>query len=152
MTGTESRISMRPKRSWPAVRSAWLPPLYRLRRWRAGRRRTPAGEVEELNRLFSPADYEAEIAAAMKEYVSPDKKSFARWGSGADKPKYSASPMEHMKKETGSQPSAQYLCPRCREGHLRQIHGKNGVFWGCSNYPRCTATFDDSRGAPLLST
>lgn len=114
---------------------------------------SPAGEVEELNRLFSPADYEAEIAAAMKEYVSPDKKSPVRWGPGADKPKYSASPMEHMEKTAaGSQPSAQYLCPRCREGHLRQIHGKNGVFWGCSNYPRCTATFDDSRGAPLFST
>ena len=44
-----------------------------------------------------------------------------------------------------------YLCPRCREGHLRRIRGKNGAFWGCSNYPRCTATFDDSHDKPLLT-
>lgn len=43
-----------------------------------------------------------------------------------------------------------YLCPRCREGHLRKINGKNGVFWGCSNYPHCTATFDDAKGKPVL--
>ena len=42
------------------------------------------------------------------------------------------------------------LCPHCREGHLRRVRGKNGYFWGCSNYPRCTATFDDDHGKPAL--
>ena len=46
--------------------------------------------------------------------------------------------------------NSEYLCPRCREGRLRRIQGKNGSFWGCTNYPQCTATFDDQRGKPLL--
>ena len=45
-----------------------------------------------------------------------------------------------------------YLCPKCREGHLRLIRGKNGAFWGCTNYPRCTATFDDNKGMPLMDS
>ncbi|MBQ3970671.1 MAG: topoisomerase DNA-binding C4 zinc finger domain-containing protein, partial [Selenomonadaceae bacterium] len=40
--------------------------------------------------------------------------------------------------------------PKCREGNLRRINGRNGAFWGCSNYPRCTATFDDGKDGPVL--
>ncbi|MBB5337605.1 DNA topoisomerase 3 [Pectinatus brassicae] len=43
-----------------------------------------------------------------------------------------------------------YLCPNCKEGALRRIKGRNGYFWGCSNYPHCTANFADSNGQPLL--
>lgn len=32
-----------------------------------------------------------------------------------------------------------YLCPKCGE-QLRIINGKNGTFWGCSNYPNCRHT------------
>ena len=85
--------------------------------------------------------------ADAKSYAAQQKKASSSWQSWADKPKYSASPMEHMAKDASS---SDYLCPRCREGHLRSIHGRNGVFWGCSNYPRCTATFDDDHGKPLL--
>lgn len=46
--------------------------------------------------------------------------------------------------------AATVLCPRCKEGQLRQIRGRNGVFWGCSNYPRCTATYDDIKGKPNI--
>ena len=73
-----------------------------------------------------------------------------------DKPRYSARPMEKWKKEekAGQQEKKSagktYLCPHCREGKLRRIRGRNGYFWGCSNYPRCTATFDDQHGAPVL--
>lgn len=73
-----------------------------------------------------------------------------------DKPRYSARPMEKWKKEekAGQQekkPAGKtYLCPHCREGKLRRIRGRNGYFWGCSNYPRCTATFDDQHGGPVL--
>ncbi|MCI7185485.1 MAG: topoisomerase DNA-binding C4 zinc finger domain-containing protein, partial [Mitsuokella jalaludinii] len=87
----------------------------------------------------------ARMEADEKSYAAQQKD--ASWQSWADKPKYSASPMEHMEKDVAS---SSFLCPRCREGHLRSIHGKNGVFWGCSNYPRCTATFDDDHGKPLL--
>ena len=55
-------------------------------------------------------------------------------------------PRPLMKKET----PVSVLCPRCKEGQLRQIKGRNGVFWGCSNYPRCTATYDDIKGKPNI--
>lgn len=111
-------------------------------------------DMDELNSLFSPVDYEAQLAADMQSYTAakPRKSGWQDWNH---KPKYSASPMEHMKENEGKGSKQadkdKYLCPRCREGHLRQIRGKNGVFWGCSNYPRCTATFDDSHDKPLLS-
>ena len=106
-----------------------------------------ADDIAALNALFSPADYAARMEADAKSYAAQQKKASSSWKSWADKPKYSASPMEHMAKDEAS---SEYLCPRCREGHLRSIHGRNGVFWGCSNYPRCTATFDDDHGKPLL--
>ena len=106
-----------------------------------------ADDIAALNALFSPADYAARMEADAKSYAAQQKKASSSWQSWADKPKYSASPMEHMAKDEAS---SEYLCPRCREGHLRSIHGRNGVFWGCSNYPRCTATFDDDHGKPLL--
>ncbi len=31
------------------------------------------------------------------------------------------------------------ICPNCG-GHLREIHGSNGIFGGCSNYPHCRFT------------
>ena len=111
-------------------------------------------DMDELNSLFSPADYEAQLAAAMQGYQSAGTRQNT-WQDWKNKPKYSASPLEHMKEneKAGSkkEDKDKYLCPRCREGHLRQLRGKNGVFWGCSNYPHCTATFDDSHGKPLLS-
>ena len=76
------------------------------------------------------------------------------WGGFQDKPRYSASPMEQSRKNgtlDKGDDGNKYLCPRCREGHLHLHKGKNGPFWGCSNYPRCTATFDDDKGTPLLN-
>ena len=72
----------------------------------------------------------------------------SRWG---DKPHYSAKPMEKLAETpAAASQGKEYLCPRCREGRLRYIRGKNGAFWGCTNYPRCTATFDDNKGQPML--
>ena len=52
----------------------------------------------------------------------------------------------------GTEDSAIYPCPDCGDGVLRRIKGKNGYFWGCSNYNRdgdpCKATFPDVRGKP----
>ena len=94
--------------------------------------------------LGSPYPTEEEIA----EYEASRK---PRWKSfdGGDKPKYSARPMEHWE-DTGGGTAKKYLCPKCREGNLRRINGRNGAFWGCSNYPRCTATFDDGKDGPVL--
>ena len=41
-------------------------------------------------------------------------------------------------------------CPRCGLGILQKRHGKNGDFWGCSNYPRCRMTCNDKEGKPNL--
>ena len=62
--------------------------------------------------------------------------------------KYSAKPLEITSK---NQANSKYLCTRCKEGHLRRIRGKNGWFWACSNYPHCTATYDDNQEMPVLS-
>lgn len=109
-----------------------------------------AQDIADLNSLFSAADYEASMADAAANYRAP-----SAWGY-SDKPKFSASPLEQMhREEQANKPATdanKYLCPRCREGHLRRIQGRNGSFWGCTNYPRCTATFDDdSRGNPVLT-
>jgi DNA topoisomerase-3 len=42
------------------------------------------------------------------------------------------------------------VCPRCHKGVLVKRQGKNGVFWGCSNYPRCRLTTNDKDGKPDL--
>ena len=98
-----------------------------------------AADWDELNTLFGPPE----------PYVPKN------WKNWSDKPKYSASPMEKMgaepeEKSKDGKPREKILCPRCKEGHLRKLRGKNGTFWGCSNYPRCTATFDDLHGKPVL--
>ena len=36
-------------------------------------------------------------------------------------------------------------CPRCGIGIMQKRHGKNGDFWGCSNYPSCRTKTDTGR-------
>ena len=49
--------------------------------------------------------------------------------------------------DNNGKPADAWRCPRC--GHLlKQRRGKNGVFWGCSQYPLCTASFTDMGGKP----
>ena len=38
-------------------------------------------------------------------------------------------------------------CPNCGKAMIRR-KGKNGFFWGCSNYPDCKMTARDSKGKP----
>lgn len=38
-------------------------------------------------------------------------------------------------------------CPKCGKP-LRRRKGKNGIFWGCTGYPECKATFPDKKGKP----
>ncbi|MBQ8699932.1 MAG: topoisomerase DNA-binding C4 zinc finger domain-containing protein, partial [Schwartzia sp.] len=42
-------------------------------------------------------------------------------------------------------------CPRCGRGVLAKKQGKNGAFWGCTNFPRCRMTAPDADGKPDLS-
>ncbi|MGP1407240.1 DNA topoisomerase 3 [Selenomonas sp.] len=46
----------------------------------------------------------------------------------------------------------EHPCPRCKNGVLIKRSGKNGDFWGCSNYPRCRMSCDDKDGKPKLNT
>ena len=39
-------------------------------------------------------------------------------------------------------------CPRCKVGVMVKRTGKNGAFWGCSNFPRCRMSCDDKDGKP----
>ena len=39
------------------------------------------------------------------------------------------------------------LCPKCGRAMIRR-KGKNGFFWGCSNYPECKMTARDNKGKP----
>ena len=113
----------------------------------------------------SPYMSEEEMAAFQQEFAMNDvfaqassggnrrnnNRSYSNYGGFGNKEKVSAAPMEHLSQESGLDESEKkYLCPKCREGNLRRIKGANGMFWGCSNYPRCTATFDDEKGLPVL--
>ena len=59
-------------------------------------------------------------------------------------------PLEKQAKQGTKNVDSKYLCPHCKDGSLRRIHGKNGWFWACSNYPHCTATYDDNNGMPVI--
>jgi len=109
-----------------------------------------AQDMADLNSLFAAADYEAQMAEDMASYTASQAPA-RKWQNWGDKPKFSASPLEKAAKDRSTGDN-QYLCPKCREGHLRLIRGKNGAFWGCTNYPRCTATFDDQKGAPVFGS
>ena len=40
-------------------------------------------------------------------------------------------------------------CPRCGAVMFLR-NGKNGAFWGCSNYPECRMTANDKKGKPVF--
>lgn len=44
-----------------------------------------------------------------------------------------------------------HVCPECKKGQLRRRQGSKGAFWGCSAYPDCRASFEDSKGKPSLA-
>ena len=101
---------------------------------------TKANYPREIN---SFADY-----LAMTEHEPPNnyKKNF--YGD-AKKKKPPAASMEHAPRSKSG--ASDIICPHCRDGRLRRINGRNGYFWGCSNYPHCTATYDDEKGHPILT-
>jgi len=43
--------------------------------------------------------------------------------------------------------SDRFDCPCCDHALVRR-KGKEGFFWGCRNYPECTATLPDNKGKP----
>ncbi len=69
-----------------------------------------------------------------------------------NKEKYSATSIGQTKENKNNKINKieKYLCPHCKTGNLRRIRGKNGWFWSCSNYPHCTASYDDDKGIRIL--
>lgn len=45
----------------------------------------------------------------------------------------------------------EFPCPRCGKGVLTRKHGRNGDFWGCTNFPHCRMTCNDKEGKPDLA-
>ncbi|MGP1471842.1 MAG: DNA topoisomerase 3 [Schwartzia sp. (in: firmicutes)] len=89
------------------------------------------------------AAYRPELSARSFLARSASRRAFG------DAPKPSAAALEEMPQDA---PPSAHLCPKCRAGSLRLVHGRNGDFWGCSRYPQCTGTYDDRQGAPVLCT
>ncbi len=105
---------------------------------------------------YNPADYD--YTCANDNFISAwdlinadnantNKSKFDRYNN---KPKISAAPLEKNQSADKNRTEQQYLCPHCKDGHLHRIHGRNGYFWSCSNYPHCTATYDDVNGLPQI--
>lgn len=54
-------------------------------------------------------------------------------------------------KEIKIKPVGKFPCP-CGNGALQKRKGKNGDFWGCSNYPTCRITAEDKNGEPNMDS
>ena len=102
----KARLARRPRAAAPAAVSAsalaWQ--AHPSSAQAAGRYSSAesADDIAALNALFSPADYAARMEADAKSYAAQQKKASSSWQSWADKPEYSASPMEHMAKDEAS--------------------------------------------------
>lgn len=74
------------------------------------------------------------------------------WGcAGYPNCKYTA-PNENGKpgkprSRTESETDNSYPCV-CGNGFMHRIKGRNGYFWGCTNYPTCRQTLTDEEGKP----
>jgi DNA helicase-4 len=47
--------------------------------------------------------------------------------------------------ETMGERSERHICPRCRGRTIRRVNGREGMFWGCANWPVCRGTADACR-------
>ena len=58
---------------------------------------------------------------------------------------------ENSQKSYGKKSSqkSNVTCPRCGAPMFLR-NGKNGSFWGCSNYPECKMTANDNNGKPIF--
>lgn len=63
------------------------------------------------------------------------------WKDGCD---YTAPDVDGKPGERKERPAADPNAPKCPKcgKPMRRRHGGKGDFWGCSDYPRCTETFD----------
>ena len=66
----------------------------------------------------------------------------------------SAQPITIHSLDGGKNPKSavksKFKCPRCKDGFMIMRNGKNGAFWGCSNYPDCKMTASDKNGKPVF--
>jgi len=49
--------------------------------------------------------------------------------------------------DLSGKPTPSFRCLKCGSV-LAKRTGKNGIFWGCSQFPVCSATYSDTNGRP----
>lgn len=49
--------------------------------------------------------------------------------------------------DVNGEPAPSFRCGKCRS-LLAIREGKNGIFWGCSDFPVCSITYSDKNGRP----
>jgi len=55
------------------------------------------------------------------------------------------------KKDDSDTTKKRFKCPTCDDGALYQIKGKNGLFWGCTNFKNgCKTTHHDKENKPVI--
>ena len=49
--------------------------------------------------------------------------------------------------DVGGEPAPSFRCDNCGSLLVKRL-GKNGGFWGCSDFPVCSSTYSDINGRP----
>lgn len=44
--------------------------------------------------------------------------------------------------------TSDFKCPNCKDGHLVARNGKNGIFFGCNQFPKCKTMKNEKNGKP----
>ena len=88
---------------------------------------------------FADLDYTRELETELDE-IAAGRRTFLAVVSAADR---------ILDRELASVgPGTVHPCPECGEP-LRRRSWKDRTFWGCSAYPKCTASMDDQAGTPV---
>ncbi len=100
---------------------------------------------EELTYPDTTALWEEKLAGIVDGKISLE--DFLREGESALQDMLKNAARQTLRKAAGA-----VECPVCKQGVLRKMESKKsgGFFWGCTNYPDCTAIFTDDNGKPIV--
>ena len=85
----------------------------------------------------------------MEQMATTIRESIAQAGSVSVQGSGEKRPVKTTKKTAPKAGKGDVKCPKCGAKMVLR-NGKNGPFWGCSNYPTCRATADDDGGKPVF--
>ena len=92
---------------------------------------------------------DAERLRKMERMATTIRESIAQAGSVSVQGSGEKKPVKTTKKTAPKAGKGDVKCPKCGAKMVLR-NGKNGPFWGCSNYPTCRATADDDGGKPVF--